>query len=225
MSAPNILAACASKNLLCNLITFSGAAKASSVVTVLSNFQNVAELHAEGYEIQSDYTIPDVWDGAVTFQVNANYVKDLKSIGGTGLVTRMNGVTGNAGSLAGIAGVPKYKIDGLVSYVRPSWMVAAHMRYIPKSILDPTKIGPEDKGYSVNLPTSISTNRVSSRFYLDLSASAQLPSLFGSAKTELYGGLTNVFDKDQPPELRLFGNPLQYDTVGRAYRVGVRAVW
>ena len=39
------------------------------------------------------------------------------------------------------------------------------------------------------------------------SASAQLPSLFGSAKTELYGGVTNVFDKDQPPELRLFGKP------------------
>lgn len=225
VSAPNILAACAGKNLLCNLITFSGAAKASSVVSVLSNFQNVAELHAEGFELQSDYTIPDVWDGVVTFQVNANYVKDLKSIGGTGLVTRMNGVTGNAGSLAGIAGVPKYKLDGLVSYVRPSWMLAAHVRYIPKSILDPTKIGPEDEGYNVNLPTSITTNRVSSRFYLDLSGSAQLPSLFGSAKTELYGGVTNVFDKDQPPELRLFGNPLQYDTVGRAYRVGVRAVW
>uniref|UniRef100_B0T8Z3 TonB-dependent receptor plug n=1 Tax=Caulobacter sp. (strain K31) TaxID=366602 RepID=B0T8Z3_CAUSK len=225
VTAPNILSACATKNLLCNLITFSGAAKASPVVSVLSNFQNVAQVHAEGYEFQSDYTIPDVWDGAVTFQLNANYVKDLKSIGGTGLVTRMNGVTGNAGSLAGIAGVPKYKIDGLVAYTRPSWMVAAHMRYIPESILDPTKIGPKQAGYNINLPTSIMINSVSSRFYLDLSGSAHLPSIFGSSKTELYGGVTNVFDKDQPPELRLFGNPLQYDTVGRAFRLGIRAAW
>ena len=225
VSAPNILSACATKNLLCNLITFSGAAKASSVVSVLSNFQNVAELHAEGYEIQSDYTIPDVLNGVMTFQLNANYVKDLKSIGGTGLVTRMNGVTGNAGSLAGIAGVPKYKLDGVIGYTQPQWGVAAHMRYIPKSILDPTKVGPEDEGYNVNLPTSITTNRVSSRFYLDLSGSAQLPSVFGSSKTELYGGITNVLDKAQPPELRLFGNPLQYDTVGRAFRIGVRAAW
>jgi iron complex outermembrane receptor protein len=60
---------------------------------------------------------------------------------------------------------------------------------------------------------------------MDLSASAQLPSLFGSTKTELYGGITNLFDKDQPSELRLFGNPLQYDTVGRAFRLGIRAAW
>jgi iron complex outermembrane receptor protein len=225
VSAPNILSACSTKNLLCNLITFTGAAKASPVATVLSNFQNVAQVHAEGYEIQTDYTIPDVLDGTVSFQVNANYIEDLKSIGGTGLVTRMNGVTGNAGSLAGIAGVPKYKIDGLVAYTRPSWMVAAHMRYIPKSILDPTKIGPDQAGYNINLPTSVSINTVSARFYMDLSASAQLPSLFGSSKTELYGGITNLFDKDQPSELRLFGNPLQYDTVGRAFRLGIRAAW
>jgi iron complex outermembrane receptor protein len=225
VSAPNILSACATKNLLCNLITFSGAAKASPVTSVLSNFQNVAQVHAEGYELQSDYTIQDVMDGVVVLQLNANYVEDLKSIGGTGLITRMNGVTGNAGSLAGIAGVPKYKIDSVISYARPNWGLAAHLRYIPKSILDPTKVGPEDAGYNVNLATSVTTNRVSSRFYMDLSGSAHLPALFGSSKTELYGGITNLFDKEQPPELRLFGNPLQYDTVGRAFRVGIRAAW
>jgi hypothetical protein len=53
----------------------------------------------------------------------------------------------------------------------------------------------------------------------------QLPSIRGSAKAEVYASITNVFDLDQPPELRLFGNPLQYDTVGRAFRIGLRARW
>lgn len=225
VSAPNILAACANSNLLCNLITFSGAFKASPVVSVLSNFQNVAQVHAEGFELQSEYTIPDVWGGSVALQLNANYIEDLSSIGGTGLVTRMDGVTGNAGSLAGIAGVPKYKLDGIVSYVRPSWSVTAHGRYIPESILDPTKIGPSQDGYNINLANSVTDNTVTERFYLDLSGSIQLGSFHGSSETELYASVSNVFDQDQPPELRLFGNPLQYDTVGRAFRVGIRAVW
>lgn len=225
VSAPNILAACATTNLLCNLITFSGAVKASPVISVQSNFQNVALVHAEGYEFQSDYTIEDVWGGSMGLQLNANYVEDLHSVGGTGLITRMDGVTGNAGSLAGIGGVPSYKIDALASYSRANWTITAHGRYIPESILDPTKIGPDQDGYNINLPNSVSNNSVSARSYLDLSGSLQLPSIQGSSKAELYASITNVFDLDQPPELRLFGNPLQYDTVGRAFRIGLRARW
>lgn len=226
VTATNILTACNTQNLLCNLITFSGAFKASAVVSVSSNFQNLSLVHAEGYEITADYAIRNVWGGTVNIQANANYVLDLKSIGGTGLVTRMNGVTGNAGSLSAIAGVPTYKIDGVLAYSRSNWTVAAHMRYIPASILDPTKVGPEQTGYNINSPTSVNLNTVSQAFYLDLSGSIRLPKpILGSGRTELYAAVNNIGDTAPPPQLRLFGNPLQYDPVGRAFRIGIRAAW
>ncbi len=151
---------------------------------------------------------------------------DLKEVGGTGLVTRMDGVTGSAGSLTTIFGVPTYKIDTVVSYTRDEWTVSAHGRYIPKSIYDPTKIGPGQAGYNINSPISQSSNFVSPTFYLDLSASVRLPvSVWGSKKMELYGAINNVFDTYPPGEERFFGNPLQYDPIGRAFRVGMRSNW
>lgn len=224
VTGANILTACATQNLLCNLITFSGAFKASPAVSALSTYQNVAQVHASGYEITSDYTLKDIYGGNVAFQVNANYITDLKSIGGTGLVTRMNGVTGNAGSTSAIAGVPTYKIDAVVSYIQPQWTVSTHLRYIPESILDPTKIGPTQAGYDVNAPNSANINTVSSAFYADLSGSLRVVK-WGEMEPEFYWAVNNIGDTAPPPELRLFGNPLQYDPIGRTFRIGVRAQW
>ncbi len=42
---------------------------------------------------------------------------------------------------------------------------------------------------------------------------------------EFYWVVDNVFDTPEPPELRLLGNPLQFDPVMRAFRVGVRTNW
>ncbi len=225
VSAANILQACNLQNLLCNLITFSGAFKASPATQVFSNFQNLSKVHAEGYELTANYTIPDVWNGAVNLDLNANYVLDLKSIGATGLITRMNGVTGNAGSLTTIAGVPSYKIDAVISYVEPMWSITTHIRYIPQGILDPTKIGPNQPGYNVNLANSQNINMVGSALYDDISGSIKLPdSMLGfGEKLEVYGAINNIADTNPPKSLRLFGNPLQFDTLGRAFRLGIRA--
>lgn len=223
LSAPTILQACFQQNLLCNLIVFAGAPKASQATTVFSNFQNLSQVQAKGLELVAEYRIPDVVGGEVSLQVNANYVLKLQSIGATGLVTQMKGVTGNAGSLSNVQGVPDYKIDAVVTYAQPNWSVTAHGRYIPKSILDPTKIGPDDSRYDVNLPNSVSINTVSPAFYLDLSASVKTGlNLFGPSGMEIYGSVSNVFDKYPPVQLRFFGNPLHYDVVGRAYRIGFR---
>ncbi|MEI9926586.1 MAG: hypothetical protein WDN44_01230 [Sphingomonas sp.] len=64
-------------------------------------------------------------------------------------------------------------------------------------------------------------NHVSSRFYLDLTARVRL---FGEEKhgVELFGGVKNVFDTDPPPEIRLNGNPLYFDPIGRNYSIGLR---
>jgi iron complex outermembrane receptor protein len=224
LSAPNILNACFSQNLLCNLITFSGTPRQSPASAVYSNFQNLSTLQARGFEFVGQYRIPDVAGGAIDIALNANYVSRLVSIGATGLVTRFHGVTGNPGALGNVLGVPRYKIDAVVTYSRPAWSVTAHGRYIPSAILDPTKVGPGQPGYDVNAPNSVNINTVSSRFYLDLAATIR-PGILGFSADglEIYGSINNLFDTVPPRQLRLFGNPLHYDVVGRAFRLGVRA--
>src|SRR3546814_2541677 len=100
--------------------------------------------------------------------------------------------------------------------------LTAHMSYVPKGLLNPNWIGPEHDGYSPYLPNSVNYNHVSSRFYLDLSARVKV---FGGEdnKVELFGGIRNVLDKDPPREIRLNGNPLYFDPIGRAYTIGIRA--
>jgi outer membrane receptor protein involved in Fe transport len=224
LSATAIANACNTQNQLCNLITFSGAAKASNIVQVQSTFQNLSRLNAEGYELVMDYSLP-LWEGNLAFQLNANYVKHLNTITATGTVVQLDNWTGNNGSVTNIQGVPRYKIDGLISYVRPTWSVTAHPRYIPRALLDPTHIGAEQKGYDVNSPLSQTYNHVDARFYLDLSASVKLADTRADGKIEMYGQISNVFDKTEPKQLRLIGNPLQFDPILRAFRIGVRATY
>jgi outer membrane receptor protein involved in Fe transport len=224
LSAPTIMTACASQNLLCNLIEFTGAPRASAVNRVYANFQNLSKLRAEGVELVSSYAFQGL-GGDIDLGLNGNYIMDLRSIGATGLVTKLDGVTGNAGSLTNVLGVPQYKLDAIATYTRNNWSVTAHGRYVPESMLDPTKIGPDDARYNINLPNSVDENRVDSRFYLDLSGSISPTAEIFGAKMQIYGAISNVMDTEPPKQLRLFGNPLQYDPVGRAFRVGIRSNW
>ncbi len=113
----------------------------------------------------------------------------------------------------------------MIAFTRSNWTVATHLRYIPKSILDPTKVGPEQAGYNITSPISANVHTVSPAFYADLSASISLPRQILGAKPEIYAALNNIGDTEPPPQLRLFGNPLQYDAVGRSFRLGLRAAW
>jgi hypothetical protein len=157
--------------------------------------------------------------------LNGNYVIDLRGVGATGAVARLDGVTGNFGNITNITGVPQYKLDGVLTYSRGNWSVTTQGRYVPEGILDPTKVGPEDDGYRVNLPNSISTNRVDSRFYMNLAATYSPEAPIFGGKMQVYGSVNNVFDTEEPEQLRTFGNPLQFDPIGRAFRLGVRANW
>jgi iron complex outermembrane receptor protein len=219
LSAPVVASACRQQTLLCNLIAFN---PNGSINTVFSNFQNLSQLHAEGFELVMDYRIPAL-AGDIDLQVNGNYIVDLSTVGATGVVTQLDNVTGNSGSITNIQGVPRWKLDGVVTYSRPGWAFTAHGRYIPRAILDPTKIGPEDDGFNVNLPNSANINRVDSRFYLDLAVRLKIPDAQGDERYEVFGAINNVFDKAEPAQLRLFGNAQQFDPVGRFFKVGLRA--
>jgi outer membrane receptor protein involved in Fe transport len=219
LSSTVIANACKQQNLLCNLIQFNAN---GSINTVTSTFQNLSQLHAEGVELVADYRLP-AFRGNFDFQLNGNYVIDLSTLGGTGLTTQWDNVTGNTGSVINIAGVPRWRADGVITYSQPRWSITGHGRYIPRAILDPTKIGAEQAGYNVNDPNSVNINHVDSRFYADLTFRLKFPSRSGTDRYEIFGTINNVFDVGEPKQLRLFGNALYYDPFGQAFKLGVRA--
>jgi len=186
-------------------------------------YRNVNELNARGWELVSNYSFPLV-DGDVNLAFNANYVDTLSTSLPDGSRQEFSDVTGNSGSVTTIFGVPKYRLDGVVTYARPTWSVTTQYRYIPRGYLNRNWIGPQDEGYSPYLPNSVSNNRIGSRLYVNLNGNVKL---FGDGahKVELFGSINNLFDRDPPPNLRYTGNGLYFDPVGRSYRIGVRANW
>jgi outer membrane receptor protein involved in Fe transport len=219
LSSTAIATACKQQHLLCNLIQFN---PNGSINTVFSTFQNLSQLHAEGLELVSDYRVP-AFGGNFDLQVNGNYVIDLSTLGGTGLLSQLDGITGNTGTVQNIQGVPRWRLDGVITYSKPRWAITAHGRYIPRSILDPTKIGPDDPRYNINDPNSVNINYVDARFYLDFTGRIKFPDSRGVERFEIFGSVNNALDKGQPKQLRLFGNGLYYDVVGRSFKVGFKA--
>ena len=216
LSSTAIATACKTQNLLCDLIQFNAN---GSINTVFSTFQNLSQLHAEGYEFIADYRLPAL-GGDLAFQLNGNYVVDLTTVGATGLVSQLDNVTGNTGTITNIQGVPRWKADAVVTYSRDKWALTAHGRYIPRAILDPTKIGPEQDGYDINNPNSVNINHVDGAFYLDMTTRLR----FGADdRLEMFFTVNNLLDKQEPDQLRLFGNGLYFDPYGRNFKIGLRA--
>ncbi|MBN8830431.1 MAG: TonB-dependent receptor, partial [Sphingomonadales bacterium] len=198
------------------------------ITQVFSTYQNLSSLHSEGLEFVGDYLI-DLQDissslgGKLDLSVNATYTIKLSTTDATGFVTRYDGWTGNPGTVQSVAGVPKWRADGLITYSTDRFSLSAHGRYVGPGVYDPTKVGPEEAGYSPNRANSINYNRVASRLYWDLSSSIDLMN-DGNRKVQLFGSIYNLFDK-APPRLRLYGNPVLFDAIGRSYRIGLRTVF
>jgi hypothetical protein len=98
--------------------------------------------------------------------------------------------------------------------------VTAHGRYIPRGLLDSTKVGPGQPGYNINSPNSISENFIDPRFYLDLTATRRIVAAHRSV--EVFATVNNVFNKAEPKQLRIIGNPLLFDPIGRFFKFGIR---
>jgi len=120
--------------------------------------------------------------------------------------------------------VPKYRLDGVITYEQPGYSITTQLRYIPHGLVSRTFVGPQDEGYNVSLPNSISDNRIAARLYVSLNGRLKVFSQ-DRKSVELFGGINNLFDKDPPSNLRFTGNGLYFDPVGRAFRFGVRGQW
>lgn len=193
------------------------------ILRVFATYQNVNQLRARGFELQANYS-RDLFAGTVDLTVNANYIDTLSTTLPNGATVEYSDVTGNSGQASALFGVPKWKLDAVLSYERRTFGVTTQFQYIPPGILNRDWIGPDDPDYTPYLANSVSNNRVGQAYYFNLNGHLKL---FGSddKKVELFATINNVFDRDPPSNLRLNANPVIFDGIGRYFKVGFRANW
>lgn len=219
LTAQTLVNRCRDFGLYCDLVTFDPSGGVEEVRTL---FQNLDRQQISGVDIELGYLLP-LQRGAIDFRLLGTYVGELKTTDATGNAIDRAGVTGNNVSGGG-AGLPEWQFNGLMTYTRGEFTFTAEGRYIDSGLFDATLIGPEQEGYDVTLPNSVNTNRVASRFYLNLGMSYGF-ALDTGARLEIFAGIQNVFDRDPPvaPSNQGSSNLILFDPLGRTYRLGLRA--
>lgn len=197
----------------CPYVTRDGNGFVTEVRDVLNN---VNRQKVRGYDIEASYHTQLPGSSTLDLRLLATRYLELSITDSVGTVDRA-GQTGYRGGAT--PGVPSWIVDGNALWTIGKFQLGAHGHFIPRGTFDVLLVGPEDPGYSVTLPNSVNTNRIDSRFYLDLSASVQvLPNV------EVFGVINNVFDKDPPLAFSSQGgtNEVWFDQIGRYFKLGAR---
>lgn len=190
-------------------------------ITIVRNINlNVSNITTRGIDFEVSY-LTDLAGGQLSLRGLATYVKDLTTGDSFGSVNRagQNGVPPSTQP-----GLPSWTVNTTVGWASGPFAAQLQGRYISSGIYNALQIGPGQDGYSPTLPNSISDNFVDDRFYVNLSSQMDVVR-DGRRAVQFFGTVSNLFDTQPPADLPSSfanGNPILYDVVGRAYRVGVR---
>lgn len=139
------------------------------------------------------------------------------------LLEDIAGVTGTLGEGADWEPAADWAGQWLASFQRGPFSATMQARYVGDGKKHATRLGPQDEGYDPNAPGSIDDNRVPSHLVWGIGGSWAFD--VRGTRIELFGDVQNLFDTDPPLTGSGIGgtNPVFFDTVGRRYRIGVRA--
>lgn len=208
---------------LCSEVTRDG----GDAISLVRNYNlNLGSLITRGWDIEGLYTLPvGLWGGNISLRGLATIVDDLITDSASGRVNRA-GMNGSPVSQP--SGVPRYIINGSLSFNSDRVNAQVQVRHIAPGAYNTSLVGPGDDGYDPLLPNSISDNHIGAWTYVNVNASVALwhkPGSDGGQKVELFGAIHNLFNTDPPIDApSSFGptNNVLYDVIGRTYRMGVR---
>jgi outer membrane receptor protein involved in Fe transport len=142
------------------------------------------------------------------------------------------GMTGtNNGFLADFQSSADFVANLSATWTRGPLSITGQVRYVSDGTMDYNGVGPDDPRFSVGNPDeSYSDNTVPSYQVFNGSAAYTFEDLMGARSVQLFGVVDNIFDKTPPIATGpAFGagnggtNPIFFDTLGRSFRLGVRA--
>jgi len=136
------------------------------------------------------------------------------------------GVTGATnGFLADWASAPDWTAQWITTLMSGPVTLTTQMRWVKEGDVYADRFGPNDSNYNPSLVNSIADNSLPNYFIWTLSGSYDF-TVAGTALS-VFGTVNNLFDKDPPLSGVGVGgtSPTFYDTVGRNFRVGLRATF
>ena len=204
---------------LCSLVTRDGANNLTQIVNANLNLNT---LITRGIDIEADYSVRVSDQTRLNFRVLSTIVKDLITIDTAGVGVNRAGQNGSGVSQP--SGLPDFTINASAGITHGPFSGQLQLRYISKGRYQVTNIGPDEPGYSTARPDSININSVPAVAYLNANAQYKIWEE-GDRNVELFAVVNNLLDKDPPnyiPSSFAPTNPVLYDTLGRAYKVGVR---
>ena len=201
----------------------------SNIDEVAVPYINATPYTAKGVDFSFDYPLA-LENGTIAFNLTATHALDL--LFQDPISTLIRDVAGQSGGgfgfLPDVSPAPEWAGNLIVTYLRDRFSVTGQARYTGSGKLDllTPRTGPSDPGYNPGLTGSVSDSNVPSHTTFNLSGSYDLQ-LGSLERMELFGSITNVFDKDPPfSGNNGFGvggvNAAFFDALGRTYRIGLR---
>ena len=213
---------------LCPLVTFGPnvSTPGDNVEAVLAPYYNDAPYEATGLDIASDYSFQLGSIGTTSLRLLASRALKQQVIIGTGRLQRdLAGQTGNEGFLPDYTSAPDWTVNLIVGLKSGPFNITTQGRYTSRSTIDQVspRRDPSDALYDPTLVNSITDNTIPAYFTQNLTGSYDLT--IRDVKAELWLSINNVWDKTPPFSAGGTGgvNGIYYDTLGRSYRVGLRA--
>lgn len=195
----------------CELIEF---APDMTIIRITNTLLNLGTFEVEGLDFAANYRLP-VGKGSFGLKFLGSYlIKKKVAPQGAEPKDVVGELRFNSNANFGS---PEWKARLGASYDQGPWGLHGQVRYISSGKYNPNwgpeQLSPED-------------NNIGAQYYFDLSAYYRFE--FGGVKNlELYGGVSNLFDRN-PPVVpvdfisNLATNPTHYDVIGRRYYAGIR---
>ena len=178
----------------------------NQVVTILSNYQNLASRVTTGADIDARYTLPTTTFGKFTSRLNLTYVRSFKEDG-----------VEYAGSNGGSNTIPRMRASYSQDWDQGPWSVTARVNYIHsvrQELLPASYFTVQDPRFQ----TGVYPDRVGSSTTLDLYGRYKL-----NKNITLSASLVNALDKMPPYDPGFSSTSLYdfslHDTRGRQIRV------
>jgi outer membrane receptor protein involved in Fe transport len=199
----------------CNAITLDPTT-ANGIGFVRNITSNVNTLRVEGLDFELDYRVPTMpfgLPGVFSIRALVNHAwHDSLTSGITGITTEMAGAS---------TGVPKWTGNVTFGYQIQQTTVQLQVRGFSHVKYDPTLLDPTDAGYVATAATTISQNRFPGRAYGNVTFEQGA----GNHLT-MFAIVNNVLNSKPPAYVVIAATAgsreLNYDLLGRAFKVGAR---
>ena len=200
----------------CEGITI-GTVNGRTQVTSMQDFPlNIDEQLRKGIDFQFNYAAPlsrisSRLPGSLNLNTVVSYAKSAKTITPLTTLELVNSQQG----------LPRYRVDSVIGYSVDRASLNLRVSHIPSMIVDVSRVGAEQSGYSPNLPNSVNFNHTGSRTYFGLGGAYDIP--FGDdGSVQVYATINNLLNKDPPLFSSGPTNYAYFDGIGRMYTVGLR---